>query len=126
MGCGASQLTTYPVSGIVLFEDGSPVRTGTVELESLDHRVTATGTIRDDGRFVLGTYSSDDGACSGEHRVIVVQMIINGGTLKHAKDHGHAVDPLFASYLSSPLTATVKEDEDNILKLTVTARHASQ
>lgn len=126
IGCGSSQVPVYPVSGTVLFENGSPVRTGTVELESRDHRVTATGTIRDDGSFVLGTYTSDDGACPGEHGVIVVQLIINDGTISHSKDHGHPVDPMYASYTTSPLTATVKEQDDNILKLTVTARDKTQ
>lgn len=126
MGCGASQIPTYPVSGTVVFEDGSSVRTGVVELESLDTKLSAAGTIREDGSFVLGTYKSDDGACAGRHRVIVVQLIINDGTVKHSKNHGHPVDPLYASYATSPLTAIVKERDDNTLKLTVTALNAAK
>lgn len=120
IGCGASQIPTYPVSGIVVFEDGSPVRTGTVELESRDHKLTATGTIREDGSFVLGTYTSSDGACEGEHSVIVMQLIINDGTVNHSKDHGLPVHPVFASYNTSPLSATIKAEPSNTLKLTVT------
>lgn len=126
MGCGSSQIPTYPVSGTVVFEDGSSVRTGIVELESLDHKLSATGKIREDGSFVLGTYKSDDGACAGRHRAIVVQLIINDGTVKHSKDHGHPVDPMYASYTTSPLTATVKERDDTTLKLTVTACDAAK
>ncbi len=73
VGCGESRIPTYPVFETVVFDDGSPVRTGTVSLSSQDHKLTATGTIGDDGSFVLGTYGSDDGACAGEHRVIVMQ-----------------------------------------------------
>jgi len=120
IGCGASQIPTYPVSGTVVFDDGSPVRIGTVELESREHKLTATGTIREDGSFVLGTYTSSDGACEGEHSVIVIQLIINDGTVNHTKDHGHPVDPMFASYVTSPLTATIKAEDSNTLKLTVT------
>ena len=126
IGCGESKIPTYPVSGTVVFDDGSPVRTGTVELSSKDHKLAATGKIRDDGTFVLGTYESDDGACAGGHRVIVMQLIINDGTVKHSKDHGHPVDPIFASYNTSPLTATVQADEGNMLKLTVTAQHSQR
>ena len=125
-GCGASQVPTYPVSGTVVSDDGSPVRTGTVELESRDHKLTATGTIREDGSFVLGTYSNDDGACVGEHRVIVAQMIINDGTVQHTKDHGKPVDPMYASYNTSPLTATVKEQADNTLKLIVNSSRSAR
>ncbi len=125
-GCGDSQVPTYPVSGTVVSDDGSPVRTGTVELESRDHKLTATGTIREDGSFVLGTYTSNDGACAGEHRAIVTQLIINDGTVHHTKDHGNPVDPLYASYNSSPLTATVKEQADNTMKLVVNTRRSAR
>ena len=84
-GCGASQVPAYPVSGTVVSDDGSPVRTGTVELESRDHKLTAAGSIREDGSFVLGTYTSNDGACAGEHRVIIAQLIINDGTVQHQR-----------------------------------------
>lgn len=120
VGCGDGKVPTYPVSGTVVFENGSPVRTGTIELSSSDHNLTATGKIAEDGRFVLGTYASADGACAGNHRVIVVQMIINDGTINHTKDHGLPVDPMYASYNTSPLTASTKAEDQNILKLTVT------
>ena len=122
LGCGESQIPTYPVSGTVVFEDGSPARTGTVELESLDHKLTAAGTIREDGSFELGTYESNDGACAGQHRAIVVQLIINDGTVKHSKDHGDPVDPRFAANNTSPLTATVEARDRNFVKLVVTPR----
>ena len=121
IGCGESRVPTYPVSGTVVFDDGSPVRTGTVELASVDQKLTATGKIGDDGSFVLGTFTSNDGACAGNHRVIVMQMIINDGTVNHTKDHGQPVDPMYASYGFSPLTATVAAQDSNTLKLTVTA-----
>lgn len=121
-GCGQTQIETYPVSGTVVFDDGSPVRTGTIELFSREHSLTAAGKIREDGSFELGTYSSSDGACAGDHQVIVTQLIINDGTVKHSKDHGMPVDPVFASYNTSTLKATIKEQEKNILKLSVTAR----
>lgn len=125
-GCGVSQIPTYPVSGTVVSDDGSPVPTGTVELESREHKLTATGTIREDGSFVLGTYTSNDGVCAGEHRVIVTQLIINDGTVQHTKDHGKPVDPLYASYNSSPLTATIKEQANNPLNLIVNSRPSAR
>lgn len=120
-GCGTSKVPTYPVSGTVLFEDGSPVLTGTVELESRDHGLTAAGRIRDDGSFVLGTYTSNDGACAGPHKVIVMQLIVNDGTVNHTRNHGKSIDPKFSSYATSTLTATIKAVESNNLKLIVTA-----
>lgn len=124
IGCGEERVPTYPVSGTVTFDDGSPVRTGTVEFASVDQNLTATGRIGDDGSFILGTFTSDDGACAGNHRVIVVQMIINDGTVNHTRDHGQPVDPMYASYGFSPLTATVAAQQTNTLQLTVTASPA--
>lgn len=123
VGCGEGRVPTYPVSGKVVFDNGSPVRSGTVELSSDDHKLTATGKISEDGSFVLGTYESADGACAGDHRVIVMQMIINDGTINHTKDHGLPVDPMYASYNSSPLTASTNAEGSSTLKLTVTARN---
>lgn len=118
-GCGSNRVRTYPTSGRVVFSNGDPVRTGAIELESIDHKTTATGAIREDGSFVLGTYSSTDGAASGKHRVIVVQMVINDGTTKHHKDHGKAVPAKYARYETSGLTAEVHPVKQNELSLKI-------
>ena len=118
-GCGPTQVPTYPVSGFVKFSDGQPVRSGTVEFQSKEHGTTATGTIRDDGAFTLGTYSSHDGAAAGEHRVIVVQLIIGDGISVHHRDHGRAVPTRFGDYDTSNLTAEVQPQDDNRLTLTI-------
>lgn len=119
LGCGPDRPATYPVRGRVVFPDGSPVRTGTVELLSQDHGTTATGSISDDGAFVLGTFTEYDGACAGQHDAIVVQFIINDGVTIHTRDHGDPVDPRFASYDSSGLTVDVRAVEQNDITLTV-------
>ncbi|MCA8998327.1 MAG: carboxypeptidase regulatory-like domain-containing protein [Planctomycetaceae bacterium] len=118
-GCGPARVPTYPVSGRVVFSDGEPVRTGTIELESEEFGTTATGTIREDGSFVLGTYTPDDGAAPGRHRAIVVQIIINDGLSEHTKDHGRTVPPLFGDYDTSNLTVVVEERDENDLTVTL-------
>lgn len=118
-GCGSDQVPTYPVSGRVQFADGEPVRTGTIELESTEHGTSATGTIKEDGSFVLGTYTPDDGAAAGNHRVIVVQIIIADGITRHTKDHGRAVPPVYASYDTSSLSVNVQPQPQNNLVITL-------
>ena len=76
VGCSSDQTPTYPVSGRVVFENGNPVRHGTIELTSAEHGTTATGRIDHDGGFMLGTYTANDGAAAGDHSAIVVQMIV--------------------------------------------------
>ena len=119
VGCGSDQVPTYPVRGRVLFEDGTPVRHGTIEFTSLDHATTASGTIDHDGKFVLGTYTLDDGAAAGEHEGIIVQIVVNDGSFTHTIDHGDPVPPKYAQYESSPLKASVKADQENALAVTI-------
>ena len=118
-GCGDGRIETYPVSGSVLFADGTPVRVGTVELESIEHGTSATGTIRQDGTFLLGTFTPDDGAASGSHRAIVVQLIVNDGLVEHSVDHGRPVDPRYGSYETSDLIVEVLPIEANRIRLTL-------
>ena len=121
IGCGSDQVPTYPVSGKVQFKDGIPVRNGTIELESIEHGTTATGTIQHDGSFVLGTYTPDDGAAAGEHRAIVVQIIIADGSMKHTIDHGRPVPPRYAEYETASLSVTVEPKEQNQVTVELSA-----
>lgn len=116
-GCGESRVPAYPTRGSVSFSDGEPIRTGIIELESIEHGTTATGRIQDDGTFVLGTYTPDDGAVAGAHRVIVIQVTISDGTVEHSKDHGRAVPTKYAAYHTSGLETNVDAVEDNNLKI---------
>ena len=118
-GCGEKQPATYPTRGRVDFSDGKPVMLGTVELLSEDGALNAQGTIQPDGTFVLGTFTSNDGAVAGKHKAIVMQMIVSDGLPKHSMDHGDPVDPFYSSYSSSPLTATIQASESNEITLTV-------
>jgi hypothetical protein len=102
-----------------VFSDGQPVKTGTVELLSQTHGTTATGRIQSDGSFILGTYDSDDGACEGDHQAIISQMMIFDGMARHQVDHGAPVDPMYASYSTSPLKVTIRRTARNTLELQV-------
>ena len=120
LGCGSDQIPTYPVTGRVEFTDGTPVRHGTIELESADHELSAAGKIQHDGSFVLGTYTPDDGAVAGEHKAIVVQMVIADGSFEHTVDHGKPVPVRYAAYETSSLTARVEAVESNEIVLQLT------
>ena len=122
VGCGPDRPETYPTKGRVLFDDGTPVMTGTIELLSEEFGETASGRIEDDGSFVLGTFDEQDGACSGRHDVVVIQMIINDGVTTHNRDHGPAVDPIYATYETSGLAVEIEPVEQNDIEVTVQKR----
>ena len=116
-GCDDGRVPVVPVSGVVEFPDGEPVRTGTIEFESAAHGTTSSGRIGRDGDFTLGTYEVGDGAPAGRHKVIVVQLVVDDGTITHAVDHGRGVPPEFRSYDTTPLRATVSEEGEGVLRV---------
>jgi hypothetical protein len=118
-GCGEDRPRAYPAKGRVVFSDGTPVKLGTVELLSQNHGTTASGKIGEDGSFVLGTYTPDDGACDGPHKAIISQLMIFDGMVRHTTDHGSPVDPLYGSYNSSPLKVDIRRVAQNTLELKV-------
>ncbi len=119
LGC-SGKIKTYPVTGKVTFEDGSPVKFGQIEFQSSQHPITARGKIQRDGTFMLGTYAETDGAVAGEHSVVIVQFVVNHMNVQVEHDHGHLVDRKYASYDSTDLTAEVDAASANQIDLKVT------
>ena len=71
-GCG--QKKTYPVLGRVTLKgsEGKQRLTDyTVSLESTEQPVSAVGIVQADGTFQLTTFTENDGAVPGKHRVAV-------------------------------------------------------
>ena len=75
VGCADDgRLPTYPVTGTVQFEDGSPLSGGSIICISdgkAGPTLSARGQISEDGTFVLGTYEQEDGAIAGIHTVAI-------------------------------------------------------
>lgn len=118
-GCSNGRLPTYPVNGRVVFSDGSPVHVGTIELKSREHGVQARGEIGNDGRFRLTTYRDGDGAVSGAHDCVVVQLVIVEGIENFRPSTEGVVDPRFGAYSTSGLECEVSESGPNDVTITV-------
>ena len=113
---------TYPVSGLVSFPDGTPLSSGFVELVPKAGGASGRGSIGKDGKFVIGTFESADGAMEGHYDVLVVQHI-SPATRRMArklgdvhKDHdktNRVVAKKYSSRSSSDLECTVKPIEEN-------------
>jgi hypothetical protein len=120
VGCSGNGIATYAVEGIVTLEDGTPLQTGTVEFNSLEHDLTASGSIQSDGTFRLTTYKAGDGAVSGDHDAVVVQLISTEDLPLHDHDHGPTIDPKYSHYDSAGLRFTVHDDRTNAVKIVLT------
>jgi hypothetical protein len=118
VGCGPQQEATYPVDGRVRFQDGEPVRLGTVEFRRVTAanpeatRWIARGTIDGEGRFTLSTFQPGDGALAGNHEVIVQQLIITEDRSFADHNHGRRVSPHYGDYASSGLKARIEADSN--------------
>ncbi len=123
IGCG-SQTPTYQVNGKVVFSDGTPVQFGDIETLAAEQRVNARGKIQKDGTFTLTTFTENDGAVAGQHKVIIMQstavpLAANAkmGPVKH--DHGHDLGSKYRSYDTSGLSFTVQTTGKNEVVLTI-------
>lgn len=80
VGCnGDSNPTTYPVSGTVTL-DGKAVDGAAVTFFSTDPNLRpATGTTDKEGKYVLGSFKSGDGAMPGQYKIMVTKFWSDAG-----------------------------------------------
>jgi hypothetical protein len=76
VGCGGTK-GAYSVSGKVTTVDGTPVTDGVVSFTS--ETLSASGALRADGTFSLGTQKEGDGALPGTYRVSFSGNCLGGG-----------------------------------------------
>jgi hypothetical protein len=109
-----------PARGVVVFEDGTLVKVGTVETKHFElEGVQARGSIQEDGTFVLGTFSDADGAAVGKHRCVVVQFVMVEDVPGFKPSTQGVVNSIHASYATSGLTIDIPEEGASELKLVV-------
>jgi hypothetical protein len=110
VGCGSGQ-KLYPVKGKVQYRDGRDVSVlagGTVAFEPADPempKVSARAKIQQDGSFQMGTYTEDDGAVPGKHRVVVYPPRYKG---KEGPPRPYLVDEIFRYFDKSGLEIDIK------------------
>jgi hypothetical protein len=127
-GCGGG-LKTYPVEGRITYDDGSPVKGGTISFESDSGTATdgkptpiyARGTIGADGSFRLVTNRELKGAIAGVHRVAIDEPPVAGSdfdVLQAGPRNKRVIPAKFASYNTSGLEVTI-EPRMNVITITL-------
>src|SRR5262249_57413660 len=121
-GCGTGR---YPVTGRVVYEDGTPLTEGTVmaETDGDSGKVMAQGDVQPDGTFVWGTRKPGDGAKPGKYRVAVLPRALGDAEL--AEGMKPAVDKKYTNIETSGIEFEVKERR-NELTITVTRPAGSE
>lgn len=113
-GCNRSS-GTY--RGVVKFEDGSSVRSGSIEFRSLDDGSRYASRIASAGGFQLTDQEGDFGCPPGEYEVVVVQIVWAEDLPADAHEHGHTVPRRYADYYTSDLRVVVPEQFDELLSV---------
>lgn len=124
-GCGGGggavegRSKVYPVEGKVMYLD-QPVEGATVMFHSVTENVAARGLTDAQGNFRLQTYTTNDGAVAGQHKVTVKKTELK--TVPNPEDENlgpisseeiwHTPKP-YALPDTSPITETVQESGDN-------------
>lgn len=118
LGCSGKEKNTAPVQGTIKV-DGQPLTAGTVTFFPKTGR-SARGAIQSDGSYVLSTYSDDDGAQPGLHKVTITAAA-KGGSAEPNFDKDNVrpsirelpFPPRYSNPSASGLTFEVKAGEDN-------------
>jgi hypothetical protein len=117
VGCDKSGF--QPVSGQVVFPDGSPVTGldgGQVVIETTDAEgktMNSSGAIDAQGHFQLGTQTVDDGAPLGKHKALITPPAATGDIAPPP-----VIDSKYESFETSGLEIEVKQGKNDV-KLTV-------
>jgi hypothetical protein len=118
-GCGGPKL--YPVTGKVVYKDGSPMKGGAVMFEANGPkgRVMAQGAVDvADGTFALGMKEDGEGAEAGVYRVAIRGRRNNPHGKQDDPDLEDQLHPRFQSFETSKLEFTV-EPKSNDFTLTI-------
>ena len=122
-GCGSKHTPTYPLSGKVVFEDGTPLGSGGIVLfESMatenNLKLNARGMIQPDDTFEMTTFEDGDGAVAGKHRVLVRAKRDQREYIESGIAPRPVIDERFERYETSGLEFTV-EQGNNEYKIVV-------
>lgn len=117
-GCGPPGPFDYvPVSGKVVFEDGSPLTVGRVVFQPLAppvgaaHPRAGTADLNSNGEFTSATsYKPNDGLVPGEHKVAIMYAVDDAGKPLVADEFTNiATTPLTVNTADVPFTITIKK-----------------
>ncbi|MBN2293372.1 MAG: hypothetical protein JXM70_13165 [Pirellulales bacterium] len=111
-GCGHGLDYTTKVTGTVTV-NGKPANGFYVVFNPPKGR-PANGTTDSQGRFSLSTFDPGDGAVLGEHVVTITDAFPQGPPpMGRITANMSRVPPIYSAVSTTPLKATVKDDETN-------------
>lgn len=119
VGCGSP---AGPTSGVLRFDDGTPVTSGSIEFRSLRNGQRFASRISTEGEFHPANQDQEMGLPPGSYEVVVVQMVLTEDLVKEAHTHGNTVPRRYADYYTSDLKVDIAEGVTTPIELMVDSR----
>lgn len=113
IGCSGAK---HSAGGIVQFDDGQPVQSGSIELRSLADGFRYASRIANDGTFTLADQDGVVGCPPGDYEVVIVQIVLTEDLAAADHQHGRTVPRRYADYYTSGLR-TEKADDDALIRI---------
>ncbi|MBB3204885.1 hypothetical protein FHS27_000652 [Rhodopirellula rubra] len=121
VGCGGP---SGSYQGVVRFDDGSPVQSGSIELRSLATGSRYASRIASDGSFSLAGQDGELRCPPGNYEAVVVQIVLTEDLAAGAHQHGQTVPRRYADYYTSDLRVT--NDSDPASRILITLKSSDQ
>jgi hypothetical protein len=116
VGCGGP---TGPTAGVVRFDDGTAVQSGSIEFRRLSDKERFSSRIAGDGSFTPADKKGKVGLPPGKYEVVIVQIVMTEDLAKDAHTHGGTVPRRYADYYTSGLEVEVAEGEADPIEVLI-------
>lgn len=117
LGCSSGDLV--PGAGTVSFDDGEPVRAGSIEFRATSDGTRFSSRIGPKGDFTLSDADGKPGIKAGDYDVIVLQIVLTEDLAIEDHRHGHTVPRRYADYYTSDLSYSVGARNTEPIKIVV-------
>ena len=120
MGC---QHSVGPKVGIVRFQDGSCLTSGSIEFRNIANGMCFASRVNNRGVFHPTNINQKIGLPVGTYEVVIVQIVLTEDLAKGDHSHGHTVPRRYADYNTSGLSVTVTADQTKPIEIGIRAAH---
>ena len=118
MGC---QHSVGPKVGIVRFQDGSCLTSGSIEFRNTTDGECFASRVDTRGVFYPADRNGEIGLPVGMYEVVIVQIVLTEDLAKKDHSHGHTVPRRYADYNTSGLHITVMDNQTKPIEIAICA-----
>lgn len=116
----------HPGTGRVRFDDGEPVRSGSIEVRLISSSDRYASRIGERGTFQLADADGDTGIPPGEYEAVIVQIVLTEDLALDQHQHGRTVPRRYADYHSSDLRVSIDDNASDSIEVVLEAGDAAR